>query len=177
MGIQYLLFEQKYQKIDLDHFQYQAIEWSIVYGNKQIAQILQKYYIDCKLNTKWNALRSGTPLPCTLQDLGVEFDIFNLPSIYQEVIELIIHSETGKDGVDNVAVIRRYYENGCDLQFENNMAWTVAVDCTNLNVLQFLYKTIGIDPCIQNNYLLRTACELEQVEMVQFAKTIVSRKQ
>jgi len=162
--INYLLFEQKYQKIEMDHFQYQAIEWSVVYGNKQIAQILQKYYIDYKLSKNWNAL-------CASQDLGVEFDIFNLPSIYQEIIELIIHSDDENDG--NVSVIRRYFENGCDLQFENNMPWTVAVDCTNLSVLQFLFKTIGINPCIQNNYLLRTACEIGQVEMVQFAKSII----
>eukprot|EP01084_Bolivina_argentea_P112220 200164_1 len=108
----WLLCEQKYEEIDITYFQFQAIEWSIVYGHKRIAILLQKLYKDWKLNTKWNVLAESQ------LNISFEFDIFNLPSIYQQIIELVIHSDNNNN---NIQIVKKYYRNGCDLCFENNM--------------------------------------------------------
>eukprot|EP00484_Ammonia_sp_Unknown_P025522 CAMPEP_0197029136 /NCGR_PEP_ID=MMETSP1384-20130603/8644_1 /TAXON_ID=29189 /ORGANISM="Ammonia sp." /LENGTH=626 /DNA_ID=CAMNT_0042458241 /DNA_START=44 /DNA_END=1924 /DNA_ORIENTATION=- len=166
--VHYLLCEQKYQRIDCSPFQYQAIEWAIIYKHRQIAKLIQKYYNESKLSEKWNILSQSQ------KNLGVEFDIFNLPSIYQEIIEKIINVDDVETNQENIDCIRQYFQNGCDLKFENCMAWTVAVDCTNMAMLQFLFKEVGVDPLCLDAYLLRTACDMRSIELLQFAKTIIS---
>eukprot|EP01083_Nonionella_stella_P113952 336418_1 len=168
--VKYLLCEQKYEKIDISFFQYQAIEWAIVYRHKEIAKILQKYYRDYKLSTKWNVLQNAEPQ----QDLGVEFDIFNLPSIYQNIIEMIVNCDNEATSKQYVDTIEAYMDNGCDMKFENNMAWIVASDCANLAVLTFLHEHVGIDAVCCDNYLLRTSLESNNIELLRFAKTIIN---
>eukprot|EP00485_Elphidium_margaritaceum_P005772 CAMPEP_0202689504 /NCGR_PEP_ID=MMETSP1385-20130828/4739_1 /ASSEMBLY_ACC=CAM_ASM_000861 /TAXON_ID=933848 /ORGANISM="Elphidium margaritaceum" /LENGTH=499 /DNA_ID=CAMNT_0049344643 /DNA_START=285 /DNA_END=1784 /DNA_ORIENTATION=- len=164
--VRWLLYEQKFQKIDISPFQYQAIEWSVLYKHKQIAKLLQKYYNEFRLNEKWNILGNSQ------RNVSVEWDIFNLPSIYQDIVERIINADH-ENHDDTVNVIKEYYFNGCDLKFANLMPWTVAVDCTNIAILHFLYKTVGVDPLCLDNYLLRTACDIRSIPLLQFAKSVI----
>jgi len=74
-------------------------------------------------------------------------------------------------------MIKRYYENGCDLTFHDNFAWQIAVEATNIPMMQFLIKTVGVDPLCNNNYLLTTSIEKQSIELLQFAKTIINWNQ
>jgi len=178
--IEWLLHGQKEQRIDISFFQYQAIEWAVLYAHRAIAILLQKYYVaEKEMGSRWSRIAGngnghGQSQQTNVNGSGLgEFDIFSLPSLYQDIIEKIISCEDEATTRENVAVLERYYANGCDLRFENLMAWTVAVDCSNVAVLSLLHSKVGVDALVLDGYLLRMACEIRSIEMVQFAKTII----
>merc|ERR1719474_1505113 len=78
---------------------------------------------------------------------------------------------------ETVRVLSRYWDNGLDLKFENYLVWTVAVDCYNILVLDFLRKTVQIDPLVLNGYLLTNSLTAGSLEMVQYAKTVINWQQ
>ena len=152
--VNWLLYQQKYQKIEINHFGFQAIKWSIDNGYPKIAKILQKYYNqNYKIKSKW--------------------DIFDLPSIYQDIINGIIDHQENEMNDKFIETIQKQYENGLDLRFHDNFAWNVAIDSINIEIILFLHKTVGINPLCNNNYLLTSSIETNNIDLLIFAKTNV----
>ena len=121
--VNWLLWEQTFQKTDISFFQYQAMEWAVIYKHKAIAKLLQKYYVEQKMEHKWNEVVDDK---LEASALGLQFEISNLPSIYHEVIERVIgHPDADEFNEETVRVLSRYYDNGLDLKFENYLVWTV----------------------------------------------------
>jgi len=178
--VHWLLLEQSFQKIDISFMYFQCMEWAVIYRHKAIAKLIQKYYREQRMHSKWNEVVDDK---LEASALGLQFEISNLPNIYQEVIELIIGSPDvdGQDAdavhamnEETVRVLTRYWNDGLDLKFENCLLWTVAVDCCNVPVLEFLRKTVQIDSMVLNGYLLTTSLSAGSLEMVQYAKTVIS---
>lgn len=150
----WLLYQQKYQKIEINHFGYQCLKWSIDNEYPKIAKILQKYY---------NQTRKI--------DIN---NIFDLPSIYQDIVNGIIDHEENPNNDEFIKTIKKQYKNGCDLTFHDNFAWNVAVDSTNIEILSFLHKTVGINPICNDNYLIKTCLETQNLEMLIYTKSIIT---
>lgn len=158
--INWLLYQQNYQKIEINYFGYQAINWSINNGYPKIAKILQKYYNENRKITNNNNI-----------------NIFNLPSIYQDIINGIIDHEENPNNDEFIENIKIQYKNGCDLTFHDNFIWNVAIDANNIKILLFLYKIVGVNPICNNNYLIKSSLETRNLEMLIFAKNIITWNQ